>query len=273
MQILDAGRGQKLQPNRLPDTETVGVVATAGVKHELAVHLPARVRRVRDLHDNLLRSAGNKEGSDIETKSVIAAQMGPQFPAVEINRRIPIHRTEMEHETSPFPDGGNIALAGVPKAFGRHQRTFDSREGGFNRVRNKNLACNGGGSRFGVFVGDRVIPQAIQIEPIRAYQSRTRIIRQRMLGRNVRRPFRQKRTGYRFPDRIGVRKRAEKKSQRQTDSPVDELRIGHSIFPILYSGSPQANRRCETGMWEARPYCRDFPTDHRPNRTVRRPVP
>ncbi len=100
-------------------------------------------------------------------EGVVAAAMLPQFLAVDPDRGFPVHGAEVEQHLLAFPGVGDLERAAVPKPLILADAFHDARQGGFDRVRDEDLTIPGAGLRCGLFE-DRIVPQTVEIEPIRA---------------------------------------------------------------------------------------------------------
>ena len=95
--------GHRLQPDRLPDARTGRVGGTAGVQRLLAAKLPASVGRVPDRDHDFLRAFLLQGLGDVEGKSIEAAAMAAEAPAVDADHGLPVHRAEVQQDPLAAP--------------------------------------------------------------------------------------------------------------------------------------------------------------------------
>src|SRR5579871_1309342 len=107
------------QPDGLPDAGGAGV-PDALAAELLALRLPACALGVGGIvygNDDLLGSAGLEGVGDIEGEGGVAADVFAQLLAVDPDRRMPIHRAEVEQDAFASPGVRNLERAAIPYMF------------------------------------------------------------------------------------------------------------------------------------------------------------
>ena len=165
----DVGLGHGLEPDRLPDARH-GRVEDAVRLHDLlaagdaAVVLVGRVPGPQ--HDLLLR-APLQEPGDVVSERVVAAAMAPGLAAVDPDRALPVDRAEVKEEAAAAPGLGHLDRPPVPEGLVDADRLADARERRFDRERDQDLPVPGLGAA-GLTARDGIVPEAVQVRPIRA---------------------------------------------------------------------------------------------------------
>ena len=131
----------RLQPHRLPDAGGGRVPDAAGLAHLLAARLRAGVGRVPDRHDHLLLAAGLERVGDVEAEGVVAAAVLADLLAVDPDRRLPVHRAEVQQHAPalPVPAGTSNVRRYQSRSFSL-DRLHHARQGRLDRERHEDLA-------------------------------------------------------------------------------------------------------------------------------------
>ena len=86
----------------------------------------------------------------------------------------PVHRAEVQQHVAAFPGGGHAERAAVPEFILLGEALLHARQRGFDSEGDEDLSVH----RFrfhGAGGFDGIVPQAVEIHPLRAYHLRTRV--------------------------------------------------------------------------------------------------
>ncbi len=183
----------RFEPHRLPDSADRGIPDARGVENLLAARLDARARRVENLDDELVRAV-LQIGGDVEAEGVEAAFVRADDRAVDTHRRLIIDRAEVEHDILAAPAGGDGEAAAIPDAVVGGDPARDARQLRFDRKGHEDLAVHRR-RPVGRLGGDRIIPQAVEVDPALAHHLRARVEAPCVFGRHLLAPARHQLAG------------------------------------------------------------------------------
>ena len=177
-----------LEPHRLPDPARGRVEdPTSGSRDLLADGFAGGTDRVVVAHHQLVGSAWLQIARDVERERVVIALVGARQAAVHIHVRLPGDRAEVELNLAATPGGWNRELTPVPPpgvlALDTRQRRL-RRERDQDRLRE---VLAEGGLLPGLCL--LVLPSAVEAQPARALELRTRIVGKWRRRRNRARPW------------------------------------------------------------------------------------
>ena len=188
-----ARRRHRLQPDGLPDAGDRRVQDAARLEHLLAARLGARVGRVPDRDDELLRRRPASDASVMSNvNGVVAAAVLAELLAVDADGRLPVDRAEVQQHRA-CPARGLRAASNV--------RRYQSRWSGLTGfITPQRADSTGNGTRIwpsndrtarpSSLGADRVVPQAVQVHPFGPDHLRPGILRVDLAGIDLRRPAR-----------------------------------------------------------------------------------
>ena len=116
--LLKSSLGDRLQPRRLPNAGGRRVPDAAWFVDLFAAWLRAGVRWIPDGDDQFLFTGRFEHLRDIEGEVVVAAAMGAELDAVDIDRGFPIRRAEMEQDLFVSPAFRHFKRAPIPEPVG-----------------------------------------------------------------------------------------------------------------------------------------------------------
>ena len=170
----------RLHPHRLPDTGGRRVPDAARVQALLAdrrVLAVRGVRRVVDADDQFLGAAGLQRVGDVGAELVVATLVFGDLGAVDVHRRAPVDRAEVQLEVlagADPPVGGDGEGAPVPHAV---LVPFDARQLGLDGVGNEDLLGEVlADRRLLVRRGGGELPGAVEVPPRTAGQLGPRVL-------------------------------------------------------------------------------------------------
>ena len=188
-QTVNANFRHRLQPDRLPDAGSRGVKNPVRFERLFAARLIA-FRGIGHTDGNLLRALPNQGVRDVEREGVVPSLMLSDGMTVHPHLAMPVHRPEMQSDLLSAPRFRRRKSSAIPELavvveLGHHagKRGFHGKgDQNFSRRRRRRIR--------GRVRGDRVIPKAVQIQPIRSRQLRAGIFRVNMVGIHAGRPAR-----------------------------------------------------------------------------------
>jgi hypothetical protein len=258
----DARGGGRLQPDRLPDPGRGGVEdAAPGVRGHvldalLADGLAAGLRGVVRGHDDRVAGAAVQQRRDVVREGVVAPSVdGPGLLAVDPDRGLPVGGTEVELDAAAAPAGRDGEGALVPELVVLGDLPLDTRERGLRCERHPDLLAERR-RLTGVARRDREVPNAVEIGPVGAGELRSRILRQRVVDRDLVGPRRRHGCGLGGPGRrggagggrAGGEEAGDGECQHRgggRDAPPDRYGSQHgdrSSVSVAHGGTPPAGR-------------------------------
>lgn len=258
----DARGGSRLQPDRLPDPGRGGVEdAVPGVRGHvldalLADGLAAGLRGVVRGHDDGVGGAAVQQRRDVVRERVVAPSVdGPGLLPVDPDRGLPVGGAEVELDPSAAPAGRDGEGALVPELVVLGDLPLDARERGLRREGHPDLLAERR-RLTGVARRDGEVPDAVEIGPVGAGELRSRILRQRVVDRDLVGPRRRHRCGLGGPGRrggagggrAGGEEAGDGECQHRgggRDAPPDRYGSQHgdrSSVSVAHGGTPPAGR-------------------------------
>lgn len=191
---VDAGGGDRLHPDRLPDTGGRGVPDAAGVDALLAdrrVLAALCVGRVVDADDQFLgTAAGFQRCGDVGAELVVAALVFGDLGAVDVDLGPPVDGAEVELEAlapADLPAGRDGEGAPVPHAV---LVPFDAGELGLHGVGHEDLLGQLlPDRRLLARLGGGELPRAVQVAPVGPGELGPGVLGEGVAGADVVRPL------------------------------------------------------------------------------------
>ena len=170
----DVALRHRFDPHGLPDAADRRVPDAVGGQHLLSAGLVSLVRAVEHAYDQLLPAFGLEIGGDVERKGREAARVRACKDVVHEYVGFPVHRAEVQQHVAAFPGGGHAERAAVPEFILLGEALLHARQRGFDSEGDEDLSVH----RFrfhGADGFDGIVPQAVEVHPLRAYHLRTRV--------------------------------------------------------------------------------------------------
>ena len=199
-------RSDGLDPDGLPDAGDGGVPDAAWPAHLFASGLVSGVGRVPYGDDDGLRFFCFDRVGDVEGEGVVSAPVAADLQSIDPDGGVPIDGAEIEQDASaalvPTAALRQFEGAAVPESVVRTDAFHDAGQRRLDGVGDEDLAVEFARLRS-VFLGDRVVPEAVEVQPVAADHLRPGVFRQRVVRRDILGPLGHQRSASGFPLGLG----------------------------------------------------------------------